>query len=87
MSIPVAKAYVTKDDRIISMLDSLEEDIKCKLILTEKGVQKMSGRCSKKNRIDFLHMAFQLSKQIEHKQSDKTVSKWIKSAVEHETNS
>lgn len=84
MSIPVAKAYVTKDGRVISMLDSLEEDIKCKLILTESGVQKVCGRCSKQNRLDFLNKALELSKQTDHGYSEQEVLLYINKAIEIE---
>jgi len=83
MSVPVAKAYVTKDNRIISILDGLEEDIKCKLILTESGVQK-SGRCTKQNRLDFLDCAQELSCQLNHGCSDQDIVAWIKDAIERE---
>jgi len=85
MSVPVAKAYVTKDNRIISILDGLEEDIKCKLILTESGVQK-SGRCTKQNRLDFLDCAQELSRQLNHGCSGQDVENWINLATERENN-
>ena len=84
MGIPIAKAYVTKDNRIISILDGLEEEIKGKLILSESGVQKISGRCCKQNRLDFLKVAFELSKQIDHHHSDDEVLFFIEQATKFE---
>jgi len=80
----IARAYITKDNRVIAIIDGLEEELKCQLALTVDGVHKLSGRCSKQNRLDFLKAALELSTKIEHDYPEDVVISCIEKAYEHE---